>query len=142
VDPAPERSTPYSERIAASGLSLWELGDLLGIHPHLLSAPALADQPAWVLVELARALQMHPADLYPDLDGVLGNRREIPGHGHDGQHRPAGNGRSDALTLLTALAYSCTPLGPSDLATALDWPLPRVTAALETARRDPDLGGP
>jgi hypothetical protein len=37
--PALGRPTLYGERVAASGLSLWELGDLLGIYPHQPPAP-------------------------------------------------------------------------------------------------------
>lgn len=119
ANPAPASPAPYGRRIAESGLSPWELGDLLGIHPHLLTGPTLADQPARILVELARALQMHPADLYPDLDSVLGNRRAAPGPGHHEQNPPAEDRASDAVTLLTALACARTPLGPADLATVL-----------------------
>jgi hypothetical protein len=34
----PPRRALYLQRIAASGLSPWELGNLLGIHPHLLAS--------------------------------------------------------------------------------------------------------
>jgi hypothetical protein len=129
----------YRERIAASGLSPWELGDLAGIHPHLLTGPELADQPARVLVELARALQMHPADLYPDLRAVTGHRQH---HADDTGTDSAPDARRDALTLLTALAYARGPLTPGDLVADLDWPLHRVKAALARARQDPDLAGP
>ncbi|MEU6040413.1 hypothetical protein ABZ801_33905 [Actinomadura sp. NPDC047616] len=50
--------------LRAGGLSLWELGDLLGIHPHQLHPDELADRPVRVLI-----------DLIPALDAVLGNQR-------------------------------------------------------------------
>lgn len=139
--PQPPRAL-YQQRIAAMGLSPWELGNLLGIHPHLLAGPALADQPARLLLELARALQMHPADLYPDLDTILGYRRAEPGPGvRSADSSPAGDRGGDAVTLLTALACARTPLGPADLSRALGWPLQRVTAALQHAGENPGTGG-
>ncbi|WP_043632146.1 hypothetical protein [Nonomuraea candida] len=73
----------FHERLRASGLSLWELGDLLGIHPHQLHTihpDEPADRPVHVLINLARRLDLHPADLMPTLDAVLGNQR-APGPG-------------------------------------------------------------
>jgi len=133
----PSGTDLYRQRVAASGLSTRELGDLAGIHPHLLSGPALGGQPARALAELARALQMHPADLYPGLAGVTGHPRH-----RDADPGAAPGVREDALALLTALAYARAPLAAGDLAAALDWPLHRVTAALGRAREDPGLGGP
>jgi hypothetical protein len=49
---------------------------------------------------------------------------------------------SDAHLVLTALAYAIEPLSVEELATVLDWPLHRVTAALERAAEYPHLGGP
>ena len=56
------------ERLRDAGLSAWELGDLLGIHPHLVSDPhpLLTGRPARVLIEIARRLDIHPADLVPN----------------------------------------------------------------------------
>jgi hypothetical protein len=141
--PSPRRGRAlYQRRITASGLSAWELGNLLGIHPHLLAEPDLADQPARLLLELARALRAHPADLYPDLDTVLSYRRVDPDPAGPGGHSyPAAGRVSDAVTMLTALAYARTPLGPTDLARALGWPLQQVTAALRDVEENPDNGG-
>jgi hypothetical protein len=143
IQPAPRQArTLYQQQITASGLSAWELGNLLGIHPHLLTEPNLADQPARLLLELARALQVHPADLYPALDTVLSYRRADPDPvGSSGQIRSAADRDSDAVTMLTALAFARTPLGPSDLARALGWPLQRVTAAIRYVEENPDAGG-
>lgn len=59
------------ERAAARGISAWTLGDLLGIHPHLLRPDGLAAQPLHDLIELARLIEAHPADLVCDLATVL-----------------------------------------------------------------------
>ncbi len=66
----------------AAGLSVRELGDLLGIHPHYLhSATERFDSlPISVLIDLAHRLDMRPVDLVPALASVLGNKRRPPGH--------------------------------------------------------------
>ncbi len=138
----PPGRTLYQERIAASGLSAWELGNLLGIHPHLLAGPALGDQPTRLLVELARILQIHPAELYADLETVLTYKRADHGpRARRSDNSPANERAGDAVTMLTALAYARAPLGPGDLSRALGWPLQRVTAALQHAARNPSTGG-
>ena len=128
----------FSQRVVAAGLSRWELGDLLGIHPHCLhrSTERIAGLPISLLLELARKLDMHPADLVPELDSVLANGRRI--------RSPAASGArdADALVVLTALAHTTGPLTVDDLATALDWSLHRVTAALGHTEDPPGLGGP
>jgi hypothetical protein len=52
---------------------------LLGIHPHHLhfydSSGALADQPVRILIDLARQLDIHPTDLVPALEPLLGKGR-------------------------------------------------------------------
>lgn len=72
----------FSQRLHEAGLSLWELGDFLGVHPHELHSAgkpgALLDQPVRVLVDLARRLDLHPADLVEDLEPVLKTRRLTP----------------------------------------------------------------
>ncbi len=127
------------ERLRHAGLSAWELGDLLGIHPHLVSGPhpPLTDRPVQVLIEIARRLDIHPADLVPELEPLLSHRRQATGDDLGGQDR-----RADALTVLTALATARAPLSADQLARALGWQLPRTTAALAAARDNPDLGGP
>lgn len=129
----------FSQQVRAAGLSLWELGDLLGIHPHYLhpTTERLDSLPAAVLVDLARRLDMHPCDLMPELDAVLANGRRTP-------HQPAGGQtqRDDTRLVLTALAYAVKPLTVDDLADALDWPLPRVAAALDHATTNPEPAGP
>lgn len=141
----------FTQRLRASGLSSWELGDLLGIHPHQLvnidTAGLSTQRPIAVLIELARRLDMHPADLVADLDGVLTNRR-LPAdrrYGDDhGDDRHAGHldGEADTLVLLAALAHARTPLSVDDLAGTLGWPLGRVEAALGHAVQHPGLAGP
>jgi hypothetical protein len=128
TDPDP---SPFRQRLAASGLSARELADLAGIHPHLLSSPPDLDhQPVHVLIQLARALQLQPADLHPGLTTT------------PARHPGASSADRDAVTLLTALAWARTPLTPADLATALDWPLAHTATVLEHAAARPHLGGP
>jgi hypothetical protein len=124
------------ERLRDAGLSTWELGDLLGIHPHLVSSShgqPLTARPVQALIEIARRLDLHPADLVPELEPLLSRRRQAPGGGQDRQ--------ADALTVLTALATARTPLSADQLARALGWQLPRTTAAIAAAQDNPGLGG-
>jgi predicted transcriptional regulator len=48
----------------------------------------------------------------------------------------------DALTVLAALVHTGRPLTPGTLATALDWPRGRLTAALEAIQRHPTIADP
>jgi hypothetical protein len=127
------------ERLRDAGLSAWELGDLLGIHPHLVSDPhpPLTDRPVQVLIEIARRLDIHPADLVPEPEPLLSHRRQAPDDADAGQDR-----RADALTVLTALATARAPLSAGQLARALGWPLPGTTAAIAAAHDNAGLGGP
>jgi hypothetical protein len=127
------------ERLRDAGLSTWELGDLLGIHPHLVSGPdpPLLGRPVRVLIEIARRLDLHPADLGPELEPLLSHRRQDRSDADGGQDRQA-----DALTVLTALATARAPLPADQLARALGWQLPRTTAAIAAAQHNPDLDGP
>lgn len=53
----------FQQRVEQAALSLWELGDLLGIHPHHLhtgDVPGLTALPARVIIDLARRLDLHP----------------------------------------------------------------------------------
>src|SRR5260370_2935752 len=127
------------ERLRDAGLSAWELGDLLGIHPHLVSDPhpLLTGRPGRVLIEIARRLDIHPADLVPELEPLLSHRRQARGEDLGGQ-----DGRADAVTVLTALAAARAPLSADQLARALGWQLPRAAAAIGAAQDNPDLSGP
>lgn len=122
-----------------SGLSLWELGDLLGIHPHLLhvgdASDALLDQPVRILIDLARRLDLHPADLVTALQPLLDHQRR-----EDTITAPSDE--PDTRTVLVALATAGTPLTTDQLATALGWTLDRTAAALEYAAGRPELAGP
>jgi hypothetical protein len=128
------------ERLRDAGMSPWELGDLLGIHPHLVSdshGQPLTARPVHALIEIARRLDLHPADLVPELEPLLSRRRQGRRDAGGGQDR-----RTDALTVLTALATARAPLSADQLARALGWPLPRTAAAIAAAQDNPDLGGP
>ncbi|WSV51652.1 helix-turn-helix domain-containing protein [Streptomyces decoyicus] len=48
----------------------------------------------------------------------------------------------DALTVLAALVHADRPLTPGILATALDWPRARATAALDALQRQPAIADP
>jgi hypothetical protein len=127
------------ERLRDVDMSTWELGDLLGIHPHLVSdshGQPLTARPVQPLIEIARRLDLHPADLVPELEPLLSRRRQASGDDLDQDLR------ADALTVLAALATARAPLSADQLARALGWPLPRTAAAIAAAQDDPGLGGP
>ncbi|MEU4546929.1 hypothetical protein [Nonomuraea dietziae] len=129
-------------RLQTGALTIWELGDLLGIHPHLLHTMQLEylDQlPIKTIIELARRLDMHPADLISDLDSVLRHPRDLEPHM---PRQQSGELADDAQALLAALAHAAVPLLIDDIATALQWSLQRVYAALDHARAHPELAGP
>ncbi len=90
-----------------------------------------------VLIEIARRLDIHPADLIPELEPLLSHRRQARRDADGGQDR-----RADVLTVLTALAAARAPLPADQLARALGWQLPRTAAAIAAAQDNPDLGGP
>jgi len=136
------------ERAAARGLSLRTVADVLGIHPHLLhshllrpggSPNGLAGQPVSVLIELARLIEAHPADIVAGLDSVLGFPRLAgdPTEGEQTGPEVAG----DALTVLAALAAAGNPASTDHLAEALSWPPERVAAAVDHAELNPGVGG-
>jgi hypothetical protein len=136
----PAEPSAFWQRQRAAALSRWELGDLLGVHPHQLPdgvvRPNLAFLPVSVVIDLARQLDIHPADLVPGLDAVLDNQRT----GAEPESTP--DTTTDVLTVLTALATATGPMLVDELATALAWPLDRVQVALEHADAHPALGGP
>jgi hypothetical protein len=141
VDPGrPAMTGPtLRERLRDVDRSTWELGDLLGIHPHLVSdshGQPLTARPVQPLIEIARRLDLHPADPVPELEPLLSRRRQASGDDLDQDLR------ADALTVLAALATARAPLSADQLARALGWPLPRTAAAIAAAQDDPGLGGP
>ena len=141
VDPRRSAMTgpTLRERLRDAGMSTWELGDLLGIHPHLVSdshGQPLTARLVQPLIEIARRLDLHPADLVPELEPLLSRRRQASGDDLDQDLR------ADALTVLAALATARAPLSADQLARALGWPLPRTAAAIAAAQDDPGLGGP
>jgi len=103
----------FTLRMLASGLSRWELADLLGLHPHELDLAdrtvSMNGQPVRVVAELAARLDMHPADLAGALEPVLGNRRALPGGLAAGENG-ADDVAADAVVVLTALATISVPL--------------------------------
>jgi hypothetical protein len=133
-------SLTLRDRLRDAGMSTWELGDLLGIHPHLVSSShgqPLTARPVHALIEIARQLDLHPADLVPELEPLLSRRRQARRDADGGQDR-----RADALAVLTALATARAPLSADQLTRALDWQLPRTAAAITAAQDNPDLSGP
>jgi len=137
----------FHQRLQASGLSRWELADFLGIHPHELDRTELNDlreRPVKVVIELARRLDMHPADLIKELDEVLANPRTIASDplAPTGPPLPEPGTAADAMTLLSALAHAPYPLTAAELARTLSLGLTRVHAALDHIAAHPELGGP
>jgi hypothetical protein len=150
-------------RMRAANLSVWELGDLLGVHPHVLERSEthvrIPDLPAHVLVELAARLDLHPADLLTDFDAVLTNHRQpIPtetpatppdttdisqvGTSEAAAGDPDEYTNTDADVVLVALMHGGIPLSVVELATALSWSLDRTQAAVDHARHHPERAGP
>ncbi|WP_153054225.1 helix-turn-helix domain-containing protein [Planomonospora sphaerica] len=130
----------FTDRLRTAGLSLWELGDLLGIHPHEVHGhdrPYLNQRTVEVLIEIARRLDMHPADLVPDLESVLRNRRiRRP------ESAPEPDPDDDALAVAAALVAADIALSADALADVLDWPLARAQTALDHLQAHPHLAGP
>lgn len=132
----------FQIRLQMGALTIWELGDLLGIHPHLLHTMQLEylDRlPIKVIIELAHRLDMHPADIVADLDSILDNPCNLEPHM---PRQQTGELADDAHALLAALAHAAVPLLIDDIATALQWSLERTYAALDHARAHPELAGP
>jgi hypothetical protein len=111
----------FRQRVRAAGLSLWELGDLLGIHPHHLhttTGPG-PNVSAAALIDLARRLDMHPADLIPALDTVLTNTRrgtdpdDVAGFG-----KPTGDATPDTALATDQLAAAVMAASNGMAATA------------------------
>ncbi|MEU2675028.1 hypothetical protein ABZ622_40745 [Streptomyces sp. NPDC007164] len=86
-------------------MSAWELADLLGVHEHDISLDHLPNQPLHVVLELARRLDLHPADLTPYAAEVYDHPRYF-----DAQFptEPAPGTDTDAVAVLNALAHADT----------------------------------
>ncbi|MFB7254870.1 hypothetical protein [Streptomyces nojiriensis] len=123
-------------RLVAAGMTAWQLADLLGVHEHQIDLEELPDLPVRVLLELARRLDIHPADLMVGADDLF----ERPRQQQVLDRRPPGVAH-DALTLITALAHADGPLTADGIALALTWNSYRLDAALDHARAHPDAGG-
>ncbi|MFC5724131.1 hypothetical protein ACFP1Z_28580 [Streptomyces gamaensis] len=121
-----------------AGMSAWQLADLLGVHEHDVTMDALPNQPLNVVLELARRLDLHPADLTPYAEDVY----QLPRY-RDTQNPPGKPGpATDATAVLNALAHAGRPLTADYLAESLGWAYDRTADALERAWTHPDLGGP
>ncbi|MFC3494840.1 hypothetical protein [Glycomyces rhizosphaerae] len=127
----------FQQRLRDAASSTRELGDLLGIHPHLLyqlEIGALLNQPVHIVLELARHLDINPIELLRALNN--GFARDFP------TPPPADTSEDDAETVLAAIAIAPAPIVADDLAAALAWTLDRTENALKHAERTPTLGGP
>lgn len=121
-------------RLHNAGLSAWELADLLGVHESAITMDALPNQPLHIILELARRLDLHPADLTPYAEGVY----QLPRY-RDAEHPPNEPGAdADAAAVLNALAHTGRPLTADYLAESLGWAYDRTAEALA----HPELGGP
>jgi hypothetical protein len=103
-----------------AGMPAWQLGDLLGIHPHVVGSDhgqPLTARPVQALIEIARRLDLYPADLVPELEPLLSCRRQGARHDPGGQHR-----RADALTALTVLAVLARQRGVVSPCAVFDMP--------------------
>jgi hypothetical protein len=125
-------------RLYNAGVSAWELAELLGVHEHDVTMDALPNQPLHVVLELARRLDLHPADLTPYAEDVY----RLPRY-RDTQTPPEGPGTdADAAAVLNALAQAGRPLTADFLAESLGWKYDRTADALEHVWTHPHLGGP
>ncbi|MFJ3140256.1 hypothetical protein ACIPK5_30745 [Streptomyces sp. NPDC086843] len=118
-------------------MTSWELADLLGVHENDIRLDPLPNQPLYVVLELARRLDLHPADLTPFAEDVY----HLPRH-HQVQQPPEPSTETDAVAVLNALAHAGRPLTADYLAESLHWDTDRTTEALEHAWDNPTLGGP
>ncbi|MFC5724126.1 hypothetical protein ACFP1Z_28555 [Streptomyces gamaensis] len=118
-------------------MTSWELADLLGVHENDIRLDALPNQPLHVVLELARHLDLHPADLTPFAEEVYC----LPRH-HHVQQPPDPSTDADATAVLNALAHAGRPLNVDYLAECLHWDIDRTIEALDHAWAQPSLGGP
>jgi hypothetical protein len=96
-----------------------------------------------VIVDLARRLDMHPAEFVASLHSALANNRDTIWPASDPDTVPSRPGAAgDADVVLAALAHAVEALTVDELATALAWSLDRVTAALDYAAQHPEVAGP
>jgi hypothetical protein len=106
-------------------------------------AERLGDLPFRVIVDLARRLDMHPAEFVASLHSALANNRDTIWPASDPDTVPSRPGAAgDADVVLAALAHAVEALTVDELATALAWSLDRVTAALDYAAQHPEVAGP
>ncbi|MFE2864917.1 hypothetical protein [Embleya sp. NPDC059259] len=93
-------------RLRAVGLTRWQLADLFGVHEHELDTEHLTHMPVRVLLDLARRLDVNPADLIAGAEDLFAiPRAHQVGDARDRDAEP------DALLVLTTLAHrGRTPL--------------------------------
>ncbi|MFI5773660.1 hypothetical protein ACIA74_35130 [Streptomyces sp. NPDC051658] len=131
-----DRTHVLKRRLLAAGMTAWQLADLLGVHEHQIDLEELPELPVRVLLELARRLDLNPADLMAGTDELFERPRQ-----RDVLDRRRPGAARDALTLITALAHADGPMTADGIAAALLWPGQRLDLALEHARAHPDTGG-
>ncbi|WP_443290536.1 hypothetical protein [Streptomyces sp. IBSNAI001] len=129
--------TEIRRRLHSAGMTSWELADLLGVHENDIRLDALPNQPLHVVLELARCLDLHPADLTPFAEEVY----RLPRH-HQVQQPHDPGAEADAAAVLNALAHAGRPITADYLAESLHWDTDRTIEALEHAWADPGLGVP
>ncbi|MFJ1938577.1 MULTISPECIES: helix-turn-helix domain-containing protein [unclassified Kitasatospora] len=134
------RADALQERLHAAGMTVWQLADLLGVHEHQIDLDELPDLPVRVLHEIARRLDLHPADILRETDDLYALPRAHPPGKKPPVKKPPGIAH-DALRLVNALALADRPMLPEELAHALTWPVKRVDNAAAHALAHPAIGG-
>lgn len=131
-----------ADRLRSGPVTGGELAHLLGVHFTEMNDTYLPGLSVTTLIELARQIDMHPADLVPELDTVLGLRRLPERPADDTDQDQEHDVRQDAAVVLAALSAARGPLTPGALADALTWTLERIHDALDLAAAEPDLAAP
>jgi hypothetical protein len=135
-----------ADRLRSGPVTSYELANVLGVYYTDLTDTYLSGLSVKTFIELARQIDMHPADLLPELESVLHLQRLPPHDGEDTTGQEHADDESDpyqdAAVILAALCAARGPLSPGALADALTWNLERVHDALDLAAADPDLAAP
>ncbi|WTX01095.1 hypothetical protein OG216_47645 (plasmid) [Streptomycetaceae bacterium NBC_01309] len=132
-------TTDLTRRLHAAGMTRQQLADYLGVHEHEIDLEELPDLPVRLWLDLARRLDLHPADIIVGADDVFDRLRTAPRAQPEAGADPRTD--TDARTVVCALAHSDQPLSPEDLAVALDWDYHRTHNALHHAEEHPDRRG-
>ncbi|MFJ9523641.1 hypothetical protein ACIRPK_36110 [Kitasatospora sp. NPDC101801] len=121
-------------------MTAWQLADLIGVHEHQVDLDELPDLPVRVLHEIARRLDLHPADILREADDLYALPRTHPPAIKHPSKKPPSLGH-DALRLVNALALADRPMLPEEVARALSWTVKRVDNATTHALAHPVTGG-